>query len=238
MSAVTIPGARVVDIEPRELALERKAAYWPNRAREMAISDQQTYELAADSLRGIKLLREEIEQTFGPIVKKAFEAHKEAVGQRKRVEAPLEEAERIFKANIAAYLAEQERIRLEAERVAREAAERQQAEQLEAAIEQAEADGASVEEVAAIIAQPMVVPSVAVEPTVRPVAGISTAKTYRAEVVNLRELAKAVAMGQVAETYIAANMPTLNGGDRATKGAVRIPGVRIVEDSVVRAGRR
>lgn len=230
--------AQIIDIEPRELALERKALYWPNRAREMRIFDQATYELAADALRGIKLLRDEIEQTFGPIVKKAHEAHKEAVAQRKKVEAPLEEAERIFKGNISGYLIEQERIRLEAERKAREEAERLQAEAIEASIEAAEESGASAEEIAAIIEQPMVAPVVSVAPTVQPVSGISAAKTYRVEVVNLRELAKAVATGAVPETYIAANLPALNGVARSTRGAISIPGVRIVEDSVIRAGRR
>lgn len=238
MSAVSITAAHVVEVEPRELALERKALYWPTRARELKVYDQNSYDLAADCLRGIKILREEIEATFGPICRKAFEAHREAVAQRKKVEAPLEEAEATFKASVAAFLREQERISQEAERIAREEAERIEAERLEAAIEAAEQDGATAEEVAAMIEQPIIAPAVSVAPTVQQASGISMAKTYRVEVVNLRELCKAVATGQAPESYVAAAMPALNGVARATKGAVRIPGCRVVEDSVVRASGR
>lgn len=231
--------AATITLEPAR-ELETKALTFSDRARALAIIDQQTFDAAGEMLVAIKGLRAEAESHHRPIIDAAHKAHKAALDGLKKIDGPLAEAESIIKPKISGYLQEQERIRLEAERKAREEAERLEAERLESAIVEAEQNGASVEEVAAMCEQPMPIAMPApVAPAVRPVYGVSTAKTYRVEVISIRELCKAVAMGQVPETYVAANMPTLNGVARATKGAVRIPGCRVVEDSVVRAaGRR
>lgn len=227
--------ARPISIQP---PLEERALSFPQQAQILSIADQDDYEAAAELLLAIKDLREEAEAHHRPMIKAAHASHVAAMDGLKRVDIPLAEAERIIKPKIAGYLAEQERMRQDAERLAREAQEQAAAEALEASIEAAEAEGASAEEVAAIIQQPAPVPVIRVAPTVQAVSGVSTAKTYRAEVISIRELCKSVAMGTVPETYVTANMPALNGVARSTRGAIKIPGVRIVEESTVRAGRR
>ena len=44
-----------------------------------------------------KDLRAKIAETFDPIISKAHAAHKEAVGQKKKHDDPLEQAQRIIK---------------------------------------------------------------------------------------------------------------------------------------------
>jgi hypothetical protein len=228
--------ATTINIETREL--EQKALTLPEQAKAIIIRDQPTYELAAEKLLAVAAMRREITEYHAPLKAKAHEAHKAICNAEAGMLAPVAEAERILKTGIATYTAEQRRIQEQREREAREAADRAAAEALEASIEAAEAEGASVDEVQAIIEQPMVAPAVYVAPTIQPVSGIGTAKTYHAELVSIRELCKAVALGQVPEAYVSANLPALNGVARSTKGSMRIPGIRIVEDTQVRAGRR
>lgn len=221
-----------------EPPLEERALTFPQRAQSLSITDQQGYEAAAELLLAIKDLRGEAQKHHKPMIEAAHKSHVAALDGLRRIDDPLAEAERVIKPKISGYLAAQERIRLEAERRAREAQERAAAEALEASIEAAEAEGASREEVAAMIEQPAPAPVIRTVPTVQAVSGVSAAKTYRAEVVRIRELCMAVATGNAPEAYVTANMPALNGVARSTRGAIRIPGVRIVEDSTIRAGRR
>jgi hypothetical protein len=210
----------------------------PDQARAIVIRDQETYELAASRLLDIAAARRVIIEYHAPLKAKAHEAHAAICKAEKGMLAPVEEAERILKTSIGAYTAEQRRIQMAREQEARDAAERARLEVLEASIEAAEADGASAEEVQAIIEQPAPVPVVYVAPIVQKVSGVSTAKTYRAELVNIKLLCAAVAKGECSEAYVTANMPALNGVARSTRGSINIPGVRVVEDTSVRAGRR
>jgi len=214
--------------EPAEKALARQAASWPDRARALRVVDQPTYEQASEHLIGIKGLRASIEETFGPIIAKAHAAHKEAVAQRKKVEAPLEEAECILKKGISGYLAEQERLRREEERRLREAVELQAAAELEQRIEEAERSGAPVAEINAMIEQPLVVPAPVAPPRVQRVEGISMRETWRAEVVDKAALIRAAAVRPDLHALLEVNVPALNGMARALKSAMSIPGVRAV----------
>jgi hypothetical protein len=157
--------------------LTQKALTWPEQARGIAITDQATFDRAQEMLLGIRDLRKEVENTFGPICKKAHDAWKEATGQRKRADDPLEQAEQLLRPKITGYIQQQERIRLEAERRAREEAARQAREAEEARqaeirrqeaeakrlaeeraladAVQAEAEGAEPEEVSAILDTPV-----------------------------------------------------------------------------------
>jgi hypothetical protein len=218
--------------------LEQKALTFGDRARALLVVDQQSYEIASELLLGIKDLRKQAEEHHRPMIDAAHKSWKATLDGLKKVDSPLAEAEGVIKPKIAGYLAEQERIRLEAERQAREEAERIAAEALESSIEAAEAEGATAEEVQAIIQQPTVAPAVRVAPTVQRVSGVSMAKSYRAEVFDIRKLAKAVADGVVAATLIEGNQTALNQMARATKGSITIPGVRIIEEAGIRAGRR
>jgi hypothetical protein len=173
--------------------IQGQALSWPMRAQAFEVADARAYALGWEYLKGIKGLRAEAEKTFRPIIEKAYAAHKEACAQLKKIDQPLEQAERAIKGKLAAYEEEQERLRLaeqarlQAEEDARRAeqerlllaqAARLQAEEqaridaeIEAQIEQAEAQGATPAEIASMIERAPVaqVPVVELPPPAPPV---------------------------------------------------------------------
>lgn len=109
--------------------LKKDALGFPDRAKRIIVHDGKTLSLANEFLQSIKLLMKKIAETFNPIIKKAHEAHKEAVAKKKEHEAPLIEAERTIKLHIGSYLEEQARIRREAEEKAQKEEEERQKEE-------------------------------------------------------------------------------------------------------------
>ena len=61
--------------------------------------------------------------------------------------------------------------------------------------------------------------------------GMSRRKTYRAEVVNLTLLCRAIAEGKAPTSYVTANMTALNARARADELSMAVPGVKAVEDT-------
>lgn len=118
---------------PQTAVIEKEAHNALQVARDFKIVDNTQYTTAADRLKGLKGLMKQVADTFDPIIKKAHEAHREAVAQRKKHEQPLIEAESIYKKAMLTYQQEQEKIRMEQERKLREQAEREQAKLREAA---------------------------------------------------------------------------------------------------------
>lgn len=106
--------------------IEKKINPVVARANALVIRCQSDLESAKETIsRVIKALKKEIDETFDPIISKAFSAHKEAVAQKKKHYEPLEAAERQIKQKMGAYLDEQERLRRIEEQKQREEAERQ-----------------------------------------------------------------------------------------------------------------
>lgn len=145
--------------------------------------------------------------------------------------------------------AERQRLAIELEKARLAAEEAAMAAAMEAELAGASPDAinaileqpdAVVEEMQAVLAQPVIAVAIPVAPTYERAAGVSVAKTYRAEVVDVRKLAAAVGAGTWPTNLIEPNQPALNAMARASKGSIEIPGVRFVEDATVRSsgGRR
>ena len=98
--------------------LDQKLHSTVSEAHNWAVDSKISYELAVGWLRDIKTLQHEINETFDPIIRKAHEAHKEALAQKKRHEEPLVQAEKVMKSKLLAWDNEQKRlIALETERI-------------------------------------------------------------------------------------------------------------------------
>lgn len=68
------------------------------------------------------------------------------------------------------------------------------------------------------------------------VQGVSYRDNWKAhESVDVKALAAAVANGSVPATFLVPNMTALNQFARATKGAQKVPGVRVWNDRQVTA---
>ena len=136
---------------------------------------------------------------------------------------PLSNAEKILKQTMSSYIAEQERIRREAEEAARRAAQAEADRKLQEAIAleaqgKSDAADAAVEE-AEIMDQMSNVVSVAAE---KPKAeGVSTKKDWEIESIDSSKVPVLVAGVEIRPVDRSAVMRLI----RATKGQVHIPGV-------------
>ncbi|MHB8109694.1 MAG: hypothetical protein ACYDHW_06650 [Syntrophorhabdaceae bacterium] len=221
--------ARVIDITTQETeVVAKKALSIPEHARSIKIIDADTYSQAGEVLVTIKGLRKEIGAAFDPIIKKAHEAHKEAKAQKDKAEAPLIEAENILKPAISAYDREQERIRREEEARQREIARKAEEERrLQEALQaEKEGDAAAAQ---AIIEEPVYVPPVVIEKTTPKVQGISKQTIWKFRIVN---------ESLIPRDYMMADQVKIGGVVRATKGSIKIPGVEIYSEDIIKAAAR
>src|SRR3972149_1146124 len=201
-------------------------------AKNLQITDDLLCEIAIDYERGLSNLIKEIDATFDPHIKKAFEAHRGLVAEKKKHVEPVEEAKRLIKGKRIVYVdwqarirkAEEARLQAEARRLAEEAA-------LRDAIT-AEAEGRP-EEAEAIISEPVSVPIVTIAKTT-PSAGVGGAirEVWSAEVYDLHALVAAIVEGKASIGLIEPNMTALNGMARSLKKNMVIPGVRAVSRKV------
>lgn len=206
-----------------------EAQAWPDRALATVIYDDDTYAKACALLLGIKDLRKKIADTFDPHVKRAHEAHKALVKEKADAEAPLAEAERTLKATIGEYDREQERLRIERQRVLDEEARRlAEAQTLEQAVA-LEAAGETVEAEAVLAAPIAPVPLAPVAKAVPKVAGVSVRKVFAFRIVD---------PSKVPDSFKVIDESKIRGVVRSLGLAANIPGVQVYEDTQVAAGRR
>lgn len=206
----------------KEVELEQQAMTWPEKARAIAVRDQESYNRAAGLLISIAGLEKEIIDHHKEPKQKAFEAHKAIVAAEKRLLEPLAEAKGIIKRAIGAFEQEQERIRQEAERKAREEAARLEEEaRLKLAV-QAEEMGAPAETVQEIIDTPMPMAVPAAPRTFQRAAGVSTRRIWKWEIVNEKEIPR---------EYLMIDQVKINGIVRAMGGSTKIPGIRVYEET-------
>lgn len=213
-------------IETGELVKESSATL--TVAKGFAITSAEEYTKAAPMLAGIKALQKKIDDTFDPHIKRAFEAHRSLVAEKKSHLAPLAEAESHIKRALLGFQQEEERKRRDAEARAQEAARKEQ-EKLRAQAEKATARGKTEKaEALTIAAESIVAP---VLPTSIPkIAGLSTRTTYHAKVTNFTDLIRGVAAGATPEVALEPNMTFLNNQARAMKQTLSYPGVEVVEE--------
>jgi hypothetical protein len=211
--------------------LEKRVLSLPVRAAEIQVKDQATLSIANEFLLGIKALQKEIDSTFDPIIQAAHEAHKKALTQKKKFEDPLDQAERMVKPKIGAYLQEQDRIRREAEEAARRAEwERQRVEKeaLEKAMK-AEAEG-KAKEAEKIIEKAakaeILVPPPLIIPERQQTQGISMREVWRFEITDPKLLPR---------EYLTPDLVRIGKVVQACKGETNIAGVRVFSEKIIAA---
>ncbi len=214
-------------MENEILELESKALALDEQAKAIIIKNQGQYDNANSFIVNIKNLQKQVKDTFGPIIKKAFEAHKEAKGQETKHLDPLLKIEELIKGKMMGYLREQEAIRAEAERKLQAEAEKKRQEALAKAelarAEGKEAKAEKYEDKASQIISPTLAPTV-------DNGSASMKKLYHAEVFDLMALVKAIAAGQAPIVLIEANLTVLNAQARSLKENMNYPGVKAVSE--------
>ncbi|MBL7685943.1 MAG: hypothetical protein JNK65_07925 [Deltaproteobacteria bacterium] len=86
--------------------IEKLVVAVPDQARSILVTDDKSYAAAGEILLKIKDFQKEIDSSYDPIITRAYDLHKESIAQKKRVEAPLLEAEAILKPKMSEYIKE------------------------------------------------------------------------------------------------------------------------------------
>lgn len=120
----------------------------PDQARALVVRDQETLDVAKGLLCAIDELKARVDESFDPHIAQAHKLHKSLLAEKKKFADPLDSAKMVVSRKAADYIAEQERIRNEAERK-RLAVEAQAREIADKAVSKAEKLGASGKEEAA-----------------------------------------------------------------------------------------
>jgi hypothetical protein len=223
---------------PQVDKLEQVALTWRERATALEITDQVTYDLGVRMLGDVTAHEKKIIDHHAPVKAATHNAWKEACAAEKKLLEPVQWAKQIIRRAIAMWDEKQEHLRREQEGLAIEAALRQEEELRQAMAKQAAELGASQETVEEIKTTPLPLPRPVVGPTFERARGISTRVTYRAEVVDLRALCRAIADGKVSSEMVMPNQSALNKRASAEKETMNIPGVRIVRDTGIQDRRR
>jgi hypothetical protein len=213
--------AEITEVETRALSV-------PDQAKAITITDNATYEKAAEILLVIKDIRKEISDTFTPIKRKMDAAKKEVLDQEKRADIPLQEAEGIIKPKIAAYLAEQERIRKAEEDRLRAIAKKEEEDRRLAEAASLEAAG-ETEAAEEVISEPVYVPPPVVASTVSKVAGVAMRETWTYEIVDEKQLPR---------QYLIPDEKAIRAAVNSLHERCNIPGVRVYTTTGIAAGRR
>ena len=213
---------------PEIIEVNSLALSVPEQAKQIIIASNDDYVRAGEVLLKIKEIRKKIEATFKPIKQKMDAAKKEVLDQEKAADAPLVEAEGIIKPRIAAWNAEQERIRQAEEARLREEARKQEEERrLQEAI-LAEQHGQK-EEAEAIMETPVQVAPVVVPKSVPKVAGVNMTKQWKFRITDATKIPR---------QYLVVDEQKIGAVVRALKDQASIPGVEIFSVDSVSAGRR
>jgi colicin import membrane protein len=197
---------------------------------EITIDSQISLDQATAFLRGVKSLAKQIEDERVSITKPINDALKAINDLFREPKAILDDAERKVKGAITAYQAEQRRIADEAakkalaEKLAIEAEARKAQEEAEAARKAAEATGDKEAIEAAEIAEreAIILKGVSVTIDTTPIApqkaeGTQERTNYKASVVDIKALCKAIAEGRAPIECVEPNTPFLNTQARALR---------------------
>jgi len=212
--------------------LETQVMTVPEKARAIKIISNETYQKAGEILVEIKGLRKAVNKSFDPIISKAFAAHREAVAQKRKVEAPLAQAEGIIKPAMAAWDTDQERIRRAEEMRLQELARKQAEERqlAEASALEAQGDKKAADEV---ITAPVDVAPVVLQKTVPKVQGVSFREVWRGECIDKMALIKAAATDQKLSALLEPNNVAINQLARSLRESFLIPGCRSIKEKIV-----
>lgn len=217
---------------PAEIATEAREV--TQAAQGFAITTEQENQTVGGKLTAIKALERKIKNFFAPHKAAAHAAHKGLCDAEQRELGPLQEAEAAYKRAIATYETEQERIRRQ--RAAELTAEARRIEEDERLREATALEAAGETQLAErVLEAPIETPAIVIERPKAPAGIIRT--TWRTEVTDKMALVRAVAEGRAEAGLLTVNQSALDGMARSLKGAMSVPGVRVVAEKSVAARR-
>ena len=227
-------------VESESVAVERasdaagRAGEIFSQAQQMVVTAE-NFSDASRFLANIKTLGKQIETERKALTDPLRAVIDRIMGKFRPATDALAAAESIVKGKLAAHAEEIERRRRAAEAAAREkqCKEEDRLAKL-AAKAAARGDDAKAEAFTAKAEQVALAPVSLDEFDVPAAEGLSFVTTYSAEVTDLKALCTAVLSGAVPEMAIMADSKYLNATARATKGAMKWPGVKWIATKTAR----
>ena len=211
--------------------LESKALAIPEKAQIIVVASKADMERADTFVKDIKAIVKEIDDTFGPLAKKAFEAHRAITTKCAEMKKPLQEAIDKVVGKVRSYIQEEQRRAAEEEARLREVARVQEEERRIAEAEDLEKENRH-EEAAAVIEEPMHI----VTPTVKPDVPKYDARTYKDPIPKASVYDKGKFLAWVAASpdrydMVDVNERKLNDKAKSLRAAIEkaIPGTKYFE---------
>ena len=205
------------------------------KAQQLQTVDLDTdYQQALALTKSVKVVAAELKTVFDTVQPHAYKAFKAVSSANTGIKEQLDAEERRLKNLAAAFEDEQEKKRRETEAALQKQIQEQERAQRDVDAMLAEDEGRPAE-ADAIRDAPSTVPPVTVakDRFVPKVAGASRRETWKAECLDLAELAKAVVAGTVPVQAIQPDQTFLNQQARALKSALNYPGVRVYSESTM-----
>ena len=224
-----------LELVPQEQPeLDAKVGAIVEQAKAVEVVDERSANKASVVLGGIAELRRKIKDVFGPLKKKAHDAHKAIVAAEADQLAPVAEAERIIKGRLGAWTDAERRRRDDEARAARAIAEKAaQDERLNMAIE---LEDAGLSDLAEITLDQPVLPAVAIPQKVE-IQGARMSTIYSARVSDKLALVRHVAAHPELLNFLSENMTAINSQARSMRDGFTLPGCELVKSTSV-ASRR
>jgi hypothetical protein len=211
--------AEVTDlVKQKHLEQRGEIVEW---ADALEITNNETFELAAERLTGIKALQKAIMEDFEPSRKSLDKAKKDLLAQRNAHLEPLAEAERAIKAKIGGWQRLEHERQERERRAAMEKARKDEEERRQHLALVLESQGAD-EAANAVIDAPVVV--AAPPPPVAPKAtGISTRKAWKFRITD---------QAAIPRDYMMPDEKAIGQVVRAMRERTNIPGVEVYSEDV------
>jgi hypothetical protein len=203
--------------------LREEVQQLPVCAQTLELTDEASVRAASALLRRIRKLRTLLATFFTPHIQRAFAAHRALVEDRRRLDAPLAEAETRLKERLGTFLILENERRAVAARCETAAMQAVRSEEIWRAVEALEAEGQH-DDAAELVAEFIRAPTLTGLPT----------QMLRADGMSLRAMWRyeVIAPDEVPREYLTIDHRKL-GVVRALKGAAGIPGVRIWAERTV-----
>lgn len=205
---------------------EKETALILSNANELVIKNQETYVQSADFLKAIKSKAKELEELRKGLTRPLDESKRKIMDLFRLPIEKLDKAEIKIKILMLGYSKEQERIRREQELKLQAEAEKKRV-KLEQKAEKAREEGKETKAVQyETRAETITMPVVA--PRVDKVNGIVEKSIWKARIVDEAKIPRA---------YLIPNMEAIQRVGVATKGSIKIEGIKFYSEEIISAGK-
>lgn len=201
-----------------------------------AVIDQGSRDHAVEFLKDIKATEKKVKEYWGPLKKRASDAHKAIVAKENEMIVPLRAKEHEINRIVLAFDRKVERKRREMEaRLQAEADEKARRERNRLLKEANKLKTPELKEQRIAEAETVSAPAIQVEPDIERTDGESTVRTWKAKLVNFHALVKAAADGnEAAMSLLQYHAVAANKLARAVKDNMTVPGVEFYEEESLR----